>query len=137
MVHTRVDSSITLDCNNCSPARRIGVGCGNAFVTNGVPRARSQSDNGVAGLTLMPCQESSDVEEFIHTHTFFFPLHVTCYMILCAAGRWTRPKHLPGLGVIPADPWAILLARAACAGPHAAAWEEKSGQWARSRGGFG
>lgn len=24
-----------------------------------------------------------------------------------------------GLGVIPADPWVILLARAACAGPHA------------------
>lgn len=32
----------------------------------------------------MPCQESSDVEEFIHTHTFFFflcMLRATCYVL--------------------------------------------------------
>lgn len=51
---------------------------------NGSSRARSQSDNGVAEL--MPCQESSDVEDFSHTtrtHTFSRMLHATCYVLTC------------------------------------------------------
>lgn len=59
---------------------------------NGSSRARSQSDNGVAEM--MPCQESSDVEETpptLRTHTFFLPslrmlLHATCYVLTCCYG---------------------------------------------------
>jgi hypothetical protein len=86
----------------------------------------------------MPCQESSDVEEFTHTHTSSSCRVATCYMLHATMRRRTLahvPEHT-GLGVIPADPWAILLARAASAGPHAG-WEEKSGRGRRAAKSWG
>lgn len=79
----------------------------------------SQTQTGqLCARILMPCQEPSDVEEFIHTHTLLACCVRLCYnatWLPCAGERW----HTSRLGVILADPWAILLARAACAGLHA------------------
>lgn len=65
-------------------------------------------------------------------------LHAPCYVLTCCYGGWPNVEDVPkpclGLGVIPADPWVILLARAACAGPHAcsagpAGWETREAGW--------
>lgn len=96
-----------------------------AFASNGASPARPQSDNGVAGL--LPCQEPSDVEHLSHTprtHTFFSCLLRATYCHWgggCHMGvsrTLNTSQALPGLGVIPADPW-VILPRAASAGPHA------------------